>query len=224
MARIVQICPVGFEYHRVLEGLRIHPSNVIYLLRSFKKEVRKDDPDKKLISIANGYVKKLYDHFKQSDTYTEIIVRDTNITSYSKAIEELCLIIKREFEIGKTERIYINISTSNKLFVSAAMYVGSFFSEKIQLFYLRSSRYTINHLLDESYEKDEIKKLFIDYGMTYKQEGEEYKNVDIPLYPIQLISKENQVILKTLKAMTTTDDTWISLMNLLRKISAKALQ
>ena len=60
MSRIVQICPVGFEFHRVLEGVRIHPSNVIYLLRSFKKEVKKGDLDAELIKIANNYVEKIY--------------------------------------------------------------------------------------------------------------------------------------------------------------------
>ncbi len=218
MTRIVQICPVGFEFHRILEGVRIHPSNVLYLLRSFKKEVKRGDPDAKLIEIANNYVEKLYEHFKQSDTFTEVHVRDTRIISYMEAIRELCEIIKIELDMGDVETIYINTSTSNKLFVSVAMYVGSFFPGIIKLFYLRSSRYTINHLLDDDLDKEEIKNIFTELGMTYKKEGETYHNIDIPVYPIQILSNENQVILKTLNELIGEKDDWVTFMSLLSKM------
>ncbi|MFX0074116.1 MAG: DUF6293 family protein, partial [Candidatus Hermodarchaeota archaeon] len=127
MSRIVQICPVGFEYQRILEGLRIHPSNVVYLLRSFKNEIDEADPDKKLIEIANNYVQKLNKHLADTKTFINVIVTDTTIIDYKKSIEELCKIIREELYSFHADQIFINVSTSNKLFVGSAMYVGSFF-------------------------------------------------------------------------------------------------
>ncbi|MFX1238621.1 MAG: DUF6293 family protein, partial [Promethearchaeota archaeon] len=88
----------------------------------------------------------------------------------------------------------------------------------IKLFYLRSSRYTINHILDDNVEKDEIKNIFTEYGMTYKKEGESYQNIDIPIYPIQVLSQENQVILKTLNDLHTNSGEWVTFMNLLKNM------
>ena len=105
-------------------------------------------------------------------------------------IQELCKIIKDEIINYNVDKIWINISTSTKLFVSAAMYVGSLLPDKIKLFYIDASNYTVNDLFNPEMSKEEIKNNFEEKGITYKEDGESYKSVDVPSYPFELLSEK----------------------------------
>ena len=195
MIRKVQIAPVGFEFDRIIEGVVSHPSNVIYLLKSYKKTKNGTDPDRKLIAIANKFVEKLFSHFQKSKICQPIIV-ETEIITLENIIKELCLIIKTELEEKNAEEIWINISTSTKLFVSAAMYVGSFKPDFIRLFYIDASDYIIiNSLFNSEKKKEDIISDFIKYGMTMKKNERSYRNVDVPLYPAQILSDPKKQVL-----------------------------
>ncbi len=222
MTRTVQICPVGFEFHRVIEGAREHSCNVIYLLKSIKKTVGDDDPNKKLIEIATTFVDKLEKHFLTTQICVPI-VRDTNVVTLEKTVEELCLIIKDEVEKRNTKEIWINISTSTKLFVSAAMYVGAYYPKIVHLFYLDARHYTANLLLDEGVKKEEIAKKYQDYGITYRESDESYKGITIPCYTMHALKgQKKEVIIALKKMIDTSGKEMVTFINLLKNLDQEA--
>jgi len=218
MSRIVQIAPVGFEYDRIIEGVIYHPSNIIYLLKSYKLIEDESDPDKKMIEIAKKFVNNLNAHFLNTKI-CEPIVKETILIELEPIIQELCKIIKEELETYNVDKIWINISTSTKLFVSAAMYVGSFLPEKIKLFYIDASNYTVNDLFNPKMTKEEIKNNFEEKGITYKYDVSSYKSVDVPSYPFEILSDPKKNFLKALKKLTDENsDKMVKFMNILREL------
>lgn len=218
MTRTVQICPIGFEFDRVIEGVKEHSCNIIYLLKSIKKTVNKDDPNKLLLKIANSFVSKLEKHFLETKI-CEPIVRETNVVTLEKTVEELCLIIKEEIEIHGTKEIWINISTSTKLFVSAAMCVGAYYPKIVHLFYLDARHYTANLLLNDSMTKKEIAQKFKDYGITYKESEKSYKGIAVPSYTTDALKDLKKDVIVTLKKMIdATGQEMVTFINLLREL------
>lgn len=221
MTRTVQICPIGFEFDRVIEGVKEHSCNIIYLLKSIKRIKKEDHPNKRLIEIANMFVEKLNLHFTSTKICTPI-VRETNVVTLEKTIEELCKIIKEEVEEYETKEIWINISTSTKLFVSAAMYVGAFYPKIIHLFYLDARHYTINLLLEKDVEKDEITKKFQNFGISYKKDEDSYKNINVPSYTMEILKGYKKSVLITLKKIIdSTGKEKVTFMNLLSELGEK---
>ena len=201
MVRIVQIAPVGFEYDRIIEGVTEHPCNIIYLLKSYKEIKDDTDPDKRMIEIAEKFVNDLEHHFKESK-FCHPIVKKTILIELEPIIEELCKIIQDEIEEKNAEKIWINISTSTKLFVSAAMYVGSFKPEFVRLFYIDASNYTtVNELFNPKKTRKQIKEKFEQCGITYKKSEESYRNIDVPLYPTAILAEQKKDVLKALKRL-----------------------
>lgn len=218
MSRIVQIAPIGFEYDRIIEGVGYHPCNIIYLLKSYKFIENESDPDKKMIEIAEKFVDNLNDHFLQTKICTPI-VKEAILIELEPIIKELCNIIKEEIEIHNADQIWINISTSTKLFVSAAMYVGSFLPEKIRLFYIDASNYTVNDLFNSNMTKEDIKNKFEKKGLTYKEDKESYKPVDVPSYPFEILSEPKKNFLKALKVLSDKNSNkMVKFMNILREL------
>ena len=218
MTRTVQICPIGFEFDRVIEGVKVHSCNIIYLLKSIKKTVNEDDPNKLLLKIANSFVNKLEKHFLETKI-CEPIVRETNVVTLEKTVEELCLIIKEEVEIYGTKEIWINISTSTKLFVSAAMYVGAYYPKFIHLFYLDARHYTANLLLDATTTKEEIAQKFKDYGITYKDSEKSYQGITVPSYTMDALKELKKDVIVTLKKMIdATGQEMVTFINLLKEL------
>jgi len=201
MNRQVQIAPVGYEYDRIIEGAFVHACNIIYLLKSYKPIEDESDPDKDMVTRAEWFVEKLEDHFKQSKICTPI-VRKAILIQLEPIIEELCKIIKEEVENYDTKEIWINISTSTKLFASAAMYVGSFMSEIVHLFYIDASHYTVDDLYNPDMSKKEVLERYQTYGITYKKDDKSYKNVDVPVYPTEVLSDPKKQILKNMRKLT----------------------
>lgn len=218
--RRIQICAVGFEYERVIEGVNKFTSNVIYLLKSYKRLEDSNQSTKKMIEIAETFVNSLKEHFESTKICSPVVVK-TNITKLEDMIKELCKIIKKELE-KDVSQIFINISTANKLFASAAMYVGSFYPEKIKIFYLSASDYIINDLIYEDIKSiPEFIAKFNKKGMTYKKNENSYEIVQVPSYPIDLnLLKENKKkILKGIRELSeTSKNEWVSLMKILGHI------
>lgn len=224
MTRTVQICPVGFEFDRIIEGVRIHSCNVIYLLKSVKKIEKESHPNKRLIEISNMFVSKLKNHFKSTKICTPI-VREANVVTLEKTIEELCSIVKEEVEQYNTKEIWINISPSTKLFVSAAMYVGAFYPKMIHLFYIDARHYTINLLLEDipqdsiKAKYENIKYKYENLGISYKKDEESYKNIDVPSYTMEILKDYKKNILVMLKQMIdSTREELVSFKNLLSEL------
>lgn len=218
LTRIIQIVPVGYEYDRVIEGVLMHPCNVIYLLKSFKEIENEFDPDKRMIEHAEKYVLKLEQHFIETRICTPIVV-EAILIQLEPLIEELCKIIQEEIYEAGAEEIWINISTSTKIFVSAAMYVGSFMHDYVRLFYIDASHYIIDDLFDPAISKDEIMKKYEEYGMTIKKNKDSYKNVDVPLYPTEILSEPKEQILQALHILTKDDrKKVVTFMDLLRQL------
>ena len=218
MSRKVQICPVGFEFDRVIKGVSEHSCNVIYLLKSVKKIRKEDHPNKRLIEIANTFVKKLEDHFNSTKICMPI-VREANVVTLEKTIEELCKIIKIEVEKEGTKEIWINISTSTKLFVSAAMYVAAFYPQIINLFYLDARYYTVNLLLEEGTKKEDIAEKFQDKGISYEEDEESYKNINVPSYTTEILKDIKKDVIVTLKRVIDSNKgEMVSFKNLLKEL------
>jgi len=218
--RRIQICPVGFEYERVIEGVNKFPSNVIYLLKSYKRLEDSTQSTKKMVEIAESFVNSLQNHFESTKICSPIVVK-TNITKLEDMIRELCIIIKKELE-KDVSQIFINNSTANKLFASAAMYVASFYPEKIKIFYLSASDYIINDLIYEDITSvSEFIAKFNKKGMTYKKNENSYKIVQVPSYPIDLnlLKEKKKKILKSIRKLSeTSKNEWVSLMRILGDI------
>lgn len=222
MSRIVQICPVGFEYDRVIEGAFVHSCNHIYLLKSVKRNKGENDPNRRLTEISDMFINKLEDQFDKSKL-CKPIVREVNITSLEKIVEELCLIIKEEVEQHETKEIWINVSTSSKLFVPAAMYVGAFYPDIIHLFYLDARHYTVNLLLSkEDLQLDDyidISKKYKELGISYKENEGSYKNINLPSYTIEILKGYKKNILVMLRKMIGSDlQKMVTFINLLSQL------
>jgi len=218
MIRKVHIAPVGFEFDRIIEGVVHHPCNVIYFLKSYKELTSEADPDKEMIEIAKRYVDNLEAHFINSRICTPIVI-ETLLIQLEPIIEELCRIISKEINEYHADEIWINVSTSTKLFVSAAMYVGSFKHELVKLFYIDASHYTVNDLFNPEIKKKEIREKFEKYGITYKENEESYRNIDVPVYPTEVLTEQKKDILKALRKLTHGDvGEMITFMNLLKEL------
>ena len=218
--RRIQICPVGFEYERVIEGVNKFPSNVIYLLKSYKRLEDSTQSTKKMVEIAESFVNSLKQHFESTKICSPVVVK-TNITKLEDMIRELCIIIKKELE-KDVSQIFINNSTANKLFASAAMYVASFYPDKIKIFYLSASDYIINDLIYEDITSiSEFIAKFNKKGMTYKKNENSYKIVQVPSYPIDLNllkEKKKKILISIRKLSETSKNEWVSLMRILGDI------
>ena len=223
----VQICPIGFEFKRVLAGLKYRPPNVIYLLSS-KIEIQdyairngKYQLDEKLAKLSQEFTDKLEKHLKPQ-LYMDIKVQECSFTNYRKVIEQLCDIIKEIFDYeSKNEvidEIWFNIGTATKLFVSAAQYIASFRADKIHLFYVRAHNYTINELLLEESSKEDVEKLFREEGMSYSKVSldKDYSLEKMPIVPSQRLTDQANNILKIL--LTKSETQWVSLATILSEI------
>jgi transcriptional regulator CtsR len=187
----IQIVPIGFEYERVLIGEKYFPSNRYYLLRSsivntsYRNKKEKKRLDEKLVELSKKFTENIKTRL-ETVSFKEVEVRDCSFITFEEIVKDLSKILKEIFDLqdsdNKLSKIYVNISTSTKLFASAMMYLASFFTRKITLFYVSSGNYTINLLLTQA-KKEEIKKKFEDFGMTYRTETKGFSVEVVPVVP-----------------------------------------
>ena len=223
----VQICPIGFEFKRVLAGLKYRPPNVIYLLsskiekRDYEIRNGKYQLDEKLAKLSQEFTDKLEKHLKPQ-LYLEIKIQECSFAKYKKLIEQLCDIIKEIFDYENRgeviDEIWFNIGTATKLFVSAAQYIASFRVDKIHLFYVSAHNYTINELLLEDRTKEDVEKLFREEGMSYSSVSldKDYSLEKMPIVPSQRLTDQANNILKILLKKSETQ--WVTLATILAEI------
>jgi len=227
----VQICPIGFEYKRVLAGLQYHPPNLIYLLYSQieKTDYRDDDRkyrlDEKLVTLSQEFTDKLENYFK-SQIYLEVKTYECSFTKYKKLMAKLCDVIheifQREIKGEVIDEIWFNIGTATKLFVSAAQYIASFRVDKIHLFYVSAHNYTINELLLEDLSKEDIEKLFREEGISFSSRAllDDYSLENVPVVSSQQTTEQANAILKVLLEQINEnfESKWVSFTNILNKL------
>lgn len=212
----VQICPIGFEYKRVLAGLKAYPANTVYLLYSKIKKEEYDDREKKekddiLERISQEFTEKLFNYLERT-IHMDVKKCEISFVLYTKLIKNLCDILGEIFQLGDVDEIWINTSTGTKLFVAAGQYIASFRPDIIHLFYVRPHNYTINMLIDGKSTLDQIRQTFEDEGITYSDDGLEkaYTTEQLPVIPTLIPSQEANQILKALLAHCSADfvPTW----------------
>lgn len=198
---IIQICPIGFELQRIIAGVQFHPANLIYLLESdikskdYKKE--KDRKlDEKLVDLSKYFTGKLKDVLGPQ----KIETAPCSFIRYQEMVRDLCAIMKdihkKKADDDQIKEIWINVSTGTKLFVAAAMFLASFKTEIIHLFYVNAQNYTINMVLDDDTTKEQIKDTYEKKGISYSNNGTSgYKIVDIPVVPSeQVLTTERKIL------------------------------
>ena len=155
--RIVMISPVGLEKDRVLAGLKNFGVTNIYLIQSIGKknaEKRLSDTVRIFASDLKVYLEKIM---------ADIYIKEANITNLKDCLRVLSEIIKEEKKIH-TKKIYINISTSSKIFAVAAVYISGLDPSFISPFYVKTSNYLIQDFIEilenQVNFKDEKEKVF----------------------------------------------------------------
>ena len=203
----VHISPVGFEYQRILRGLRAYPCSYIYLLQSEIKENEyngnhkiKYEKDQEIVDLSRKFAKKVKKHYKD---IADVEIRDCSFVRYTKAIKNITEILAEIFALENEKRvidkIWINIGTASKLFATAAMIVASFMPQKFNLFYVSSGDYTVNLLFDKKQTRESIAKIYQDNGLTYGKDG--YEIVEVPLIAsVQLSDLANKIIIELLNS------------------------
>ncbi|WP_457559017.1 HFX_2341 family transcriptional regulator domain-containing protein [Candidatus Harpocratesius sp.] len=231
----VHICPVGFEYQRILRGLRAYPCNILYVLQS---EIKKDDYKKKkskakykkdqvIVDISKNFARKVKESYEM---IAEVFIRECSFIRYTKCIKNLTEVLKEIFALENDDRtvenVWINIGTASKLFATAAMIVASFDPDRIHLFYVSSSNYTINLLFDETQTRESIVDIYQKNGLTFGKDG--YEIVDVPVIKsVKLSDLANRFICEILKYAEMQDkkgeiqSNWVSYLDILNGLGEK---
>lgn len=154
LKRIIMISPVGLEKDRVLAGFKKFGATNVYLIQSEKKK----GTEEKLANIVRRFAKELGDYLEK--IMDNIIIKEANITDLKSCLSVLKNIIKREIK-NRAELIYINISTSSKIFAISTIYIAGLYPNLVIPFYVRTSNYLIQEImqvLNNVEIKNDIKK------------------------------------------------------------------
>jgi len=138
------ISPVGLEKDRILTGFKRFGITHLYLIQSEKKN--KDNNEKRLAdtvrNFANDLKEKLIKIFEEN-----LKLKNANITDLEDCMRILNAIIKYELKKGAT-KIYINISTSSKIFAIATIYLAGLNPNLIIPFYAKTSNYLVQDFIE----------------------------------------------------------------------------
>jgi len=115
--KIVMISPVGLEKDRVLAGLKYFGITTIYLIQSKEKK----GVEKRLSDTVRSFSVELKDYLLKITA--SINIKEADITNLQDCLRILSEIIKEEKK-NQANKIYINISTSSKIFAVAAVYIA----------------------------------------------------------------------------------------------------
>jgi len=215
LKRTIMISPVGLEKDRVLAGFKKFGATILYLIQSEKKE----GLEKKLADTVRRFAIELKMFLEK--ILEEIIIEEANITNLESCLEIMQKIINQEIK-AQADKIYVNVSTSSKIFAIASIYIAGLYPDLVIPFYAKTSDYIIQEFIEilsnnlnlqnkekrEECIKDliEIKKYFEKSGWT---KGE-YEISLIPALPFKrftdfqknifklLLSNQNELKLKKL--------------------------
>jgi hypothetical protein len=114
-----------------------------------------------------------------------------NITNIDAVIAIIGEIVTDERNIDKNCKIYINVSTSSKLFAIIASYFASFYPKNILPFYLMTSKYLIARIV----KNPKLSKEFEEHGLS---EGL-FVRMWLPVLPFMEIKKASKDVLRILQ-------------------------
>ena len=196
--RIVMISPVGLEKDRVLAGLKHFGITSIYLIQSIEKH----GVGKRLAETVRSFASELKDYLLK--IMESIEIEEVNITDLQDCLRILSEIIKEEKK-NKVKKIYINISTSSKIFAVAAIYIAGLDPFFIIPFYVKTSNYLIQDFMEilENQDKfngqQEIFNKLIEIKRSFEKSGwttGEYDVSVIPALPFKNFSDFQKDIFK----------------------------
>lgn len=201
--RIVMISPVGLEKDRILTGFKKFGITHLYLIQSEEKgnnseEKRLSDTVRLFATeLKNNLIKIYEEHLK---------VFNANVTDLKDCMRVLKKITDLELK-EKATKIYINISTSSKIFAIAAVYLAGFVPNIIIPFYARTSNYLIQEFIEILNNKQllqnskecvtelmRIKEKFFQSGWTTGN----YEIKIIPALPFKMFTDFQKQIFKEL--------------------------
>lgn len=168
----ILIIHVGLEVDRVVESVQFVPATRIYLLKDGDIENKKSPSLKKYTHKFFNDIIAVWQPSYRNKLDCDNEVDSTNIDDL---IETLSEIIIKEIELSEGCKIYINISTSTKLFSQVACNIASLFPQNIIPFYLSTSNYLITEVIDN---KNKISE-FEEHGLTKGP----YNIVKVPVLP-----------------------------------------
>lgn len=180
--RIVMISPVGLEKDRVLAGLKHFGITSIYLIQSKEKK----GVEKRLADTVRSFSVELKDYLLK--IMASIDIKEVNITNLQDCLRILSEIIREEKK-NQAERIYINISTSSKIFAVAAVYIAGLDPFFIIPFYVKTSNYLIQDFIEilENQEKfknqQELLNKLIKIKSKFERSGWTTGEYDVSLIP-----------------------------------------
>ncbi len=222
--RIVMISPVGLEKDRVLAGFKKFGVTNLYLIRS----VKKIGSEKRLADTVRTFAEELENYFEK--IMDDLYLKDVNITDFQDCLKLLKKIVKEEI-LKSIVKIYINISTSSKVFAIAAIYIAGLYPELIVPFYVRTSNYLFQDIIDILNDKENLKnsektiKKLLDKKQEFEDKGWTKGEFEINLIPalplkkftefqktifIELLEKQNECKLKDIIASLKRDNIKVS--------------
>jgi len=180
--KIVMISPVGLEKDRVLAGLKYFGITTIYLIQSKEKK----GVEKRLSDTVRSFSVELKDYLLKITA--SINIKEADITNLQDCLRILSEIIKEEKK-NQANKIYINISTSSKIFAVAAVYIAGLDPFFIIPFYVKTSNYLIQDFIEILESQDKFKnqqELFnklIEIKSKFEKSGWTTGEYDVNLIP-----------------------------------------
>jgi hypothetical protein len=104
----VDVAPVGFYVDRVVEPIRVHNADRVYLIRA------RSEPDDRAAPFRNQVLREL----KRWKRNIDVRVIGTDLWELESAIETFSAIVRKEREAGN--HVWVNLSTGTKLEAVAA--------------------------------------------------------------------------------------------------------
>jgi len=135
------ISPVGLEKDRVLAGFKKFGATILYLIQSEKK----DGIEKRLADKVRRFAKDL--KLFLDKILDEIMIEEANITDLESCLEVLQKIINKEIPV-QADKIYVNVSTSSKIFAIASIYIAGLYPDIVIPFYAKTSNYIIQEFIE----------------------------------------------------------------------------
>lgn len=139
--RNVMVSPIGLEKERILAGFKKFGTTIAYLIQSEEKT----GEEKRLAKTVRSFANELKNLLEKTKEKVNLV--DVNITDLKQCIIILKKIVKTEIE-KECNEMYINISTSSKIFTIAAIYIAGLHPQFINLFYVRTTNYLIQDFIE----------------------------------------------------------------------------
>ena len=214
---------IELEKDRVLAGFKKFGATSLYLIQSEEKE----GLEKKLADTVRTFALELKKYLEK--ILDDIIIEEANITDLESCIKILKKIVIQEIN-KHTDKIFVNVSTSSKIFAIACIYIAGLYPNIVKPFYAKTSDYIIQEFIEilsnesklqdndkkEDCIKDllKIKEYFEESGWT---KGEYQINL-IPTLPFKqftnfqkriftiLLKNQNELKLKDLMDLLKTEE------------------